>query len=242
MDHELLRDGARVVVRGAGADGGGSRVSGGASGFARHARPGACGLHRLAQHRDVRRAISVRAGAGGTAVVFGEMGAAGAWPLDRRPCRAARGVPRIGRPASGLALAASGRRDAAHRRVRPGRRRSRRDGMAAAGGSGTLCPRRAGFAVRRRSLRCDLRVRACRVGGIDRGKAVGNRGAAARDRRPRRLADLDGHGGELPAALDVHAVARCRRPQEQGDIGGRCACQSPARWSAACWRSGWFPD
>ena len=223
MDDELLRDGARVVVRCAGADGRRRRLSGGASCIARYPRPGACGLHRLAQRGDVRRAVPVRAGPRGKAAVFGEVGFAGAWPVDRRSRRAARGLSGIGRPASRLALASSGRRGPAHRRVRPGRCRSRVDGMAAAGGSRTFRPGRAGLALRHRSLRRDLCVCACGVGGIDRGIDFGSRRSAARDRRPWRLADVDGHGRELPAALHVHALARCRRPEEQYDIGGRRA-------------------
>ena len=73
------------------------------------------------------------------------------------------------------------------------------------------------------SLRRDLCVCACGVGGIDRGIDFGSRRSAARDRRPWRLAHVDGHGRELPAALHVHALARCRRPEEQYDIGGRRA-------------------
>jgi hypothetical protein len=47
--------GARVVVRCTGADGRRRRLSGGAPCFTRYPRPGACGLHRLAQRGDVRR-------------------------------------------------------------------------------------------------------------------------------------------------------------------------------------------
>ena len=50
---------------------------------ARYARPGACGLHRLAQHRDVRRAVPVRARPGRKASVFGALGLAGLGPADR---------------------------------------------------------------------------------------------------------------------------------------------------------------
>ena len=223
MDDELLRDGARVVVCCTGADGRGSRLSGDASCFTRYPRPGACGLHRMAQLGDVRGAVSVRAGPRGKAAVFGEVGFAGAWPADRRSRRAARGLPGIGRPASRLALAPSGRRGPADRRVRPGRCRSRVDGMAAAGGSRTFRSGWASFALCHRSLRRDLRVCACGLGGIGRRKALDSRRSAARDRWARRLADVDGHGGELPAALHVHALTRCRRPEEQYDIGGRRA-------------------
>ena len=62
------------------------------------------------------------------------------------------------------------------------------------------------------SLRRDLRVCACGLGGIGRGNASGQRHSAARDSRARRLADVDGHGGELPVAVHVHAVSRCGRP------------------------------
>ena len=211
MDDELLRDGTRVVVRRAGADGRGLRLSGGASCIARYPHPGARGLHRLAQRGDVRRAVPVRACPRGKAAVFGEVGFAGAWAVDRRSRFAARGLPGIGRPASRLALASSGWRSPAHRRVRPGRCRSRLDGMAAAGGSRTFRSGRASFALCHRRLRRDLCVCARGVGGIDRGIDFGNRGSAARDRGPWRLADVDGHGRELPAALHVHALARCRR-------------------------------
>ena len=183
MDDELLRDGARVVVRRAGADGRRLRLSGGASRIARYPRPGARGLHRLAQRGDVRRAVPVRARPRGKAAVFGEVGFAGAWPVDRRSRRAARGLSGIGRPASRLALAASGWRGPARRRVRPGRCRSRVDGMAAAGGSRPFRSGRPGFALRHRSLRRGLCVCARGVGGIDRGKDFGNRRSAARDRR-----------------------------------------------------------
>ena len=82
---------------------------------------------------------------------------------------------------------------------------------------------RACFTLCHRSLRRDLRVCACGVGGSGRRNALGIRSSAACNRGPRRLAHLDGHGRELPAALHVHARARCRRPQEQHDLGGRRA-------------------
>ena len=223
MDDELLRDGARVVACRAGADGRRRRLSGGASCLARFPRPGACGLHRLAQRGDVRRAVPVRACPRGKAAVFGEVGLAGALSVERRSRRAARGFLRIRRPASRLALASSDWRNPAHRRVRPCRCRSRVDGMAAAGGARTFRPGRVSLALRHRRLRRHLCVCACGVGWIHRAIDFDNRRSAARDRRPWRLAHVDGHGRELPAALHVHALARCRRPEEQYDIGGRRA-------------------
>ena len=131
--------------------------------------------------------------------------------VDRRSRLAARGLSGIGRPASRLALASSARRGPAHCRVRPGRRRSRVDGMAAAGGSAHVSfssgwLRSVPPQPSARSLRLRMRGGRDRSGECD----IGSRRSAARDRRAWRLADVDGHGRELPAALDVHALARCR--------------------------------
>ena len=96
------------------------------------------------------------------------VGVAGAGPADRRSRRAARGLPGIGRPASRPGLASSDRRSPAHCRVRPCRCRSRVDGMAPAGGSCTFRSGRVGFALCHCSLRRDLRVCACGLGGTGR--------------------------------------------------------------------------
>ncbi|WP_247341545.1 MULTISPECIES: hypothetical protein [unclassified Bradyrhizobium] len=57
-------------------------------------------------------------------------------------------------------------------------------------------------------------VFACGVGGIDRRINFGVRHPAPRHRRFRRLADLDGHGCQLPAPGHVHAGAGRGRPTE----------------------------
>ncbi len=110
MDHERLRDGRLAWLLVALA----LMVAGGGFPAVDLASPDTLVLvhvvlYRLAQCGHVRRATPVRACPRRKTAIFGEVGAAGLGPADRRSCLAARRLPGIGRPVARLALASSSR-------------------------------------------------------------------------------------------------------------------------------------
>ncbi len=237
MDHELLRAGGSVAARCACADGRRRRLSRGRSCVARYARPGARGLYRLAQRGHVRRAIPVRAGPRRKTAVLGEVGFAGLGPVDRWPCLAARWLPGIGRPVARLALASSGRCFSTCRRVRSDRRGPRVDSMVAPDGARAVRPGRVGLALRHRRIRRSVRICARRMDGIDRANDIGCRRAAARDRRPGRLAHIDGHGRELSRCLSMFMLSPDVDDRTAARRCWRACSPRPSRWRAASSRS-----
>jgi hypothetical protein len=142
--------------------------------------------------------------------------------------------------APALALAASRWRRAIDHRLLPDCHQSRSDAAArttAAGRRAVRC-RGACLLMCHRRIWRNLCVRTLRGRHV----AVSVRRAAACHRGAGRLAHIDRHGRELPAAFDVHAVAGCRRTQEPCDAACRRVddCDHGRRWAGGgCGASGW---